>query len=101
MEKTIGFCHGALSESYEGQARRQGYTFGEDAEWVQDVGYGLVVAHIHGCITDREFDKILQRFQTKILAKYVKPLESEEETIFEQDKQELFDYIKSQHKGRK
>lgn len=71
----IGFHHGALCDSYEEQAQAQGFTFGDKAEWVDKVGYGLICAHIHGCITDREIDKILQRFQTKILAKYVKPLE--------------------------
>ena len=35
------------------------------------------------------------------LPKPYEPQESEEETIFEQDKKELFDYIKSQHKSRK
>lgn len=71
----IGFHHGALCDSYEEQANAQGFTFGDKAEWVDKVGYGLICAYIHGCITDRELDKILQRFQTKILAKYVKPLE--------------------------
>ena len=75
----IGFHHGALCDSYEKQANAQGFTFGDKAEWVDKVGYGLICAHIHGCITDREIDKILQRFQTKILAKNIKPLEGSKE----------------------
>lgn len=71
---TIGFHHGAFADSYEEQANKQGYTFGELADWVEKIGYGLVCAHIHGCITEKEYDKILQRFQGKVLAKYVKPL---------------------------
>ena len=74
---TVGFYHGALSDSYEEQANAQGFTFGDKAEWVEKVGFGLVCAHIHGCITDNEYDKILQRFQKKVLFKNLKPLESE------------------------
>jgi hypothetical protein len=78
---TVEFHHGALSDTYEKQANDQGYTFGDDAEWVQNVGFGLVCAHIHGCITDNEYDRILQRFQKKILLKKLKrfPEESEEQ----------------------
>lgn len=75
----IVFYHGALGDSYEDQANAQGFTFGDMAEWVDKVGYGLICAYIHGCITDSEYDKILHRFQTKILAKNVKPLERSEE----------------------
>ena len=70
----IGFHHGALADPYEKQANDQGYTFGDNADWVQKVGFGLVAAYIHGCITDAEYDKILRRFQTKILVKNIKPL---------------------------
>lgn len=80
--KEVGFYHGALSDSYEKQANKQGYTFGDNATWVQKVGFGLVCAHIHGCITDSEYDKILRRFQQKILLKNLKPLsESEVEDV--------------------
>jgi hypothetical protein len=75
----IEFHHGALSDSYEKQANDQGFTFGKDAKWVQEVGFGLVCAHIHGCITDGEYDKILRRFQQKILIKMLKPLAESED----------------------
>ena len=75
---TVEFHHGALSDSYEVQANRQGLTFGDKAKWVQKVAYGLVCAHIHGCITDAEYDKILQRFQKKRLLKNLKALPKSE-----------------------
>lgn len=75
---TVGFHHGALCDSYEKQANDQGFTFGDDAEWVQKVGFGLVCAHIHGCITDSEYDRILQKFQKKILLKRLKRLSESE-----------------------
>ena len=74
---TIEFHHGALSDSYEEQANAQGFTFGDKAEFVEKVGFGLVTAHIHGCITDSEYNKILQRFQRKILLKMLKRMEVE------------------------
>ena len=70
----IEFYHGALSESYEEQANKQGFTFGDKAEWIQKVGFGLICAHIHGCITDTEYNKILNRFQQKVLIKNLKKL---------------------------
>lgn len=73
MSNTVCFHHGALCDPYEKQANEQGFTFGDDAEWVQNVGFGLVCAHIHGVITDGEYDKILERFQKKILIKRLKP----------------------------
>ena len=70
----IEFRHGALSDTYEKQANQQGFTLGDKAEWVQKVGFGLVCAHIHGCITDAEYSKILQRFQKNILIKNLKKI---------------------------
>lgn len=75
----VEFHHGALSDDYEKQANEQGFTFGEDAEWVEKVGFGLVCAHIHGCITDSEYDRILQKFQKKILIKRLKRLAESED----------------------
>lgn len=75
----IGFYHGALAESYEEQANKQGYTFGDKAEWIEKVAFGIICGHIHGIITDSEFDRILQKFQKKILLKYIKRLESDQE----------------------
>lgn len=69
---TVEFYHGAFSDTYEEQAKRQGYTLGDKADFVQKVGFGIVAAHIHGCITDSEYDKILRRFQTKIITKNLK-----------------------------
>lgn len=75
--KMVEFHHGALADTYEKQARAQGFTFGAKAEWVQKVAYGLICAHIHGCITDGEYSKILQRFQQKVLLKNLKPYREE------------------------
>ena len=78
MSKMIEFHYGALCEKLEKQANKQGFTYGENKKFVQMVNDGLIAAHIHGCITDGEYDKILQRFQKKVLIKMLKPLESED-----------------------
>lgn len=74
----VEFHHGALSETYEEQANKQGLTFGDKAEWVQNVGFGLVCAYVHGCITDGEYNKIIQRFQSKILMKNLRKMQEVE-----------------------
>lgn len=79
MSDMVEFYHGALSDTYEEQANKQGFTFGDNAEFVQNVGFGLVAAHVHGCITDGEYDRILRRFQTKVLVKNLKRMKNSEE----------------------
>ena len=69
---TVEFHHGALADTYEEQANAQGFTFGEMAEWIEEVGKGLTCLWIHGCMTDKEYDRILQKFQKKILIKNLK-----------------------------
>ena len=80
MSKTVEFSHGMLCDTYEEQARSQGFTFGKNAEWVEKVAYGLKCAHMRECITDQEFNKIMQRFQENILLKKLKPLSESERT---------------------
>lgn len=72
MAVTVGFHHGALADTYEEQANAQGFTFGDKAEWIEEVGKGMVCLWIHGCLTDGEYNKVLQRFQKKILVPNLK-----------------------------
>lgn len=73
MSKEIGFHFGALSETLEEQANEQGFTLDDYAEFCENVKMGLVAAHIHGFITDGEYNKILPRFM-KYIVKNIKPL---------------------------
>ena len=70
----VGFHHGVLSDTYEEQAKAQGFTFGDKAKFVEDVGFGLFCLWMHDCITDKEYDKILQKFQKKILIANLKEM---------------------------
>lgn len=78
MSTEIEFHYGGLCDSLEKQAKKQGYTFGKDAKWVEKVSFGLTCAYIHGCITDSERDRILRKFQTKVLMPRLKKLDDEE-----------------------
>ena len=77
MSVTVSFHHGALADDYEKQANDQGFTFGDNAKWVQDIGFGLVCAYIQGCITDKEYGRILQKFQKKVLVKNLKKIKED------------------------
>ena len=74
-KKTVTFYHGALHDPYEKQANDQGFTLGSKAEFIQKVGFGLVAAHIHGVITDKEYDRILERFQKKLITRNLIPMD--------------------------
>ena len=63
----IEIHHGAMADPYEEQVNRYGLTYGEHKKFVEDIGFGIVAAHMYDCITDSEYDKILCRFHKKIL----------------------------------
>lgn len=67
MSIKLTFYHGPMADPYEEQALRQGWTFGNWARFVENVGFGLNAAWVHGVITDSEYDRIMKRFQKKIL----------------------------------
>ena len=76
--REINFVHGLIADTYEEQANIQGYTFGEQAEIVEKVGYGLKFLYVHGCISQSEFSDILKKF-SELMVKYLKPLDAESE----------------------
>ncbi len=77
MSKTVEFHHGALMDSYEEQANDQGFTFMDKAKMIQTVGDGIVIAWVHGCISDSEYDKILHRFQKKMILPNLKKVRTD------------------------
>lgn len=81
---SIGFHHGALCDPYEKQANDQGFTLGDQAEYLQDLGFKLVFIWIHGLLTDSQYDAALKKLQ-KMLVKAVKRIEPVEETSCGQD----------------
>ena len=73
--KSIVFHHGALSDTYEEQANAQGFTFGDRAKFVQDIGSSILVLYFYDCVTESEYAKIIRRFQEKVLVHNLKPME--------------------------
>lgn len=81
--KMIEFHHGALADSYEAQANAQGYTFGDRAKFVEDMGSSLLQLWFYDCVTDSECKKILRRFQENVLMRNIKVMEVSEDEASE------------------
>ena len=73
MSKEVGFHHGALCDPYEQQANEQGYTLGEEKEFLEKLGFSIVFCWIHGLLTDSQYDAALKKLQKKLI-KAIKPL---------------------------
>ena len=73
MSKEIVFHHGALCDPYEQQANAQGFTLGKEREILEELGFSLVIAHIHSLLTESQYDAALKKLQKK-LVKALKPL---------------------------
>jgi len=82
MSKTIEFYHGAMSEPYEVQANKQGFTLGRDKERLEKLGFSLTYSWIQECLTDSQYDMALKKLQ-KQLVKAVKPLPEPPEEVQE------------------
>lgn len=63
----VTFRHGALSDPYEEQANAQGFTLGDKAKELQDLGFHLVYVWLHGLLTDSQYDAALKKLQKKLM----------------------------------
>lgn len=71
----IGFHYNPFADTLEEQANKQGFTFSDKSEWIQEMADNLTCLYIQGCMTDSEHTRILKRFQQKILLKNLKRLQ--------------------------
>lgn len=78
MSRTVEFHYGVFADPYEQQANAQGFTLGNDRERLEKLGFSLVYAHIHDCLTDSQYDMALKKLQKQIV-KALKPLGKEQE----------------------
>lgn len=80
MSDYLEFRHGALAPSLEEQANMQGFTFGKEREIIEEMNESMILLHIHGILTDSQYDKALERFHKKYLVntKYIKRMRGEE-----------------------
>lgn len=74
---TVEIHHGPLADPYEKQMNAYGYTYGDKAEWVEEIAFGLICAYVQGCMTDAQYDSIMRKFQKKVLcsSEYLKKME--------------------------
>ena len=65
--------YGALCDIEE-QCNEVGYTLGDKKELIDKLHFGLNICHIHGILSDREYDMALKRLN-KMVGKYAVSLE--------------------------
>lgn len=68
----VGFSYGVLADGLEKQANEQGYTFGDDIKFVEDLrhAYNMGVFYF---LTDKEKGLALKKINKKII-NCIKPL---------------------------
>ena len=76
MSKEIIFHHGALCDPYEQQANEQGYTLGDKRELLENLGFSIVMCHIHGLLTESQYDSALKKLQKQLIKALIPLAES-------------------------
>lgn len=72
----VGFYYGALCDPLEKQANDQGFTLGDDKEYLEDLERCMLMCWIHGLVTDSQKDAMMKKMQKKVV-KAMKPLKQE------------------------
>ena len=73
----VGFRHGAMCDSYEKQANKQGFTLGEKAELFEKIGFSYNLLRIHGYLTDSQADIVCKKIQKNLVKSLSKIKKSE------------------------
>lgn len=72
----VGFHYGALCDPLEKQANDQGFTLGDDKEYLEDLERCMLMCWFHGLVTDSQKDEMMKKMQKKVV-KALKPLKQE------------------------
>lgn len=67
MVKEIGFRYGMLCDDLEKQANAQGYTFGDNIDFVEELRLSANVVRINRLLTDNQADSMYQKLHKKII----------------------------------
>lgn len=67
MSKQVEFRYGALSDSLEEQAKKQGFTLGNNAERLQAICNAMIMCWIHGLVTDSQKDMMMKKMQKMVI----------------------------------
>ena len=68
----VGFYHGVLSDDYEKQANEQGFTLGNKADFFKDVKHSYNLLRMHGYLTDKQADSVVQKIQKQLVKNLVR-----------------------------
>ena len=72
----VGFHYGVLCDPLEKQANDQGFTLGDDKEYLEDLERCMLMCWLHGLITDSQKYAMMKKMQKKVV-KALKPLKQE------------------------
>lgn len=76
MSKEVIFHYGALSDPLEQQANAQGFTLGNDAEYLNNLNKAMLMCWLHGICTDSQHTAMMNKLHKKVM-KALKPLNEE------------------------
>ena len=74
----VGFHYGALCDPLEKQANDQGFTLGDDKEYLEDLERCMLMCWFHGLVTDSQKVEMMKKVQKKVV-KALKPLKQEDD----------------------
>ena len=74
MSDAVTFNYGALSDTLEEQANKQGYTLGKKAKVLQDLNHSMLMCWIHGLCTDSQEESMNKKLHKQVIAALM-PLE--------------------------
>ena len=72
----VSFHYGALCDPLEKQANDQGFTLGDDKEYLEDLKHCMLMCWIHDLVTDSQKDAMMKKMQKKVV-KALKSLKQE------------------------
>ena len=68
MTSKVSICYSALADNIEYQAKKQGYTLGKDARFVQRELTSINLLYLNDILTDTEKNNALKRLDKQIQA---------------------------------
>lgn len=77
MSKEVTFHYGTLSDPLEQQANAQGFTLGDKAELLEELGRCMAMGYVHGIYTDSQHTAMMNKLHKKVM-KALKPIETED-----------------------
>ena len=78
MSETVQFSYGALSDTLEEQANKQGFTLGDDSEMLEKIKNARMLLIFKDILTGSQAEQTAKKIQSKVV-KALRPLEESNE----------------------